>query len=1212
MKRECCLFITTCFLLSFILTPVFEEIGVENDAKSSLSQGYAPHSVDEFESINATDQSYVTSMDTLSGQMAGCAVFSGTFSNSNLGAASVQSSGSMDILLFGWSSTSGYWHTTVGGDSNDLCWKVKWINDHLVGVSGYFESAISFGAEQHFSEGSKDGFFAVYNTTSSQWQTSISLGTSGLEEIRSFVPLSNGTFALVASSNGNLTGTGISGAPACDKYAPIATICSILMYVNNDLVPLSISSLHSTGSVVGYDAIEVGTTGKIILVGHFTKTLLYDGGNISVQGTSYTDVFVARFSQQGTNDLMSAFGGEGVDEARSIINTPTGFVVAGATESSPSSQSQVYEPTLGWQAPLGNGGKDILMLQITPSGLITDGFTFGTNQSDSVGEHSIDETGLIYMSGYIGGTMQHPILNATMGVENERSAYVAIVNMSGGSTSHLVDLYASFGSSNSDARANTVSVTTSDEVWIGGRLSPGAQSNTFFGQEAKGFDKGGYILRIGSDLDIDNRPLRTDNCPETFNPQQLDYDQDNQGDACDLDDDNDGIPDLGDMLCPLSNPYGFVSNFETDHDGDGCADLSEDADDDNDGYLDVDEADTDCPAGYINWEAGNTTIDRDRDGCHDMEEDLDDDGDGFIDTEDNCALPTSTVFNATTWVDFDLDGCHDEEDPDLDNDGIFNNLDLCDDSPPNWLSIPSEDYDLDGCKDDIEDDDDDNDNVEDILDLECPLSLTKGFVSTSANDYDSDGCQDTVEDNDNDNDGILNEIDIKCEKSEDLGWISNELTDRDGDGCRDHGEQNGGFGEDTDDDNDGVHDENDICNDANFETNWTSNELSDYNSNGCRDDGVQNGGYGEDIDDDSDGINDALDLVCPKSPLLLSGDLDGDGCKDDEENEVDIDGDGIPNIPDNDNCPEGSQILVDDIDDDGCNNNEDPDDDGDGIEDEVDACDIDSPEFFKDYVNWAAKDNFELDYDQDGCHDEGEDPDDDNDGVLDTKDQCDPPQYSKKNWPAKDNFALDYDQDGCHDEGEDSDDDNDGVNDTKDQCDPESMTSDQDGWIPEPGQDKNGDGCVDDLALTNADQKAASLELLGLGATGILVLVVLVRVGRKKEITNNQTNIFGNASEQNKTEPESDQTAELEEEPESTTVTQLMQYFGGYGGPYEVEWLVEVGDTIQKGQVIVEVTTDSGTYNLESEFNGVIIKSYGGWRDNLEVGDPVMDLEPVK
>ena len=219
----------------------------------------------------------------------------------------------------------------------------------------------------------------------------------------------------------------------CDLSAPILTICSLLMYVDNDLVPSSISSLHSTGSVVGCKSIEVGTTGKILLVGQFTKTLQYQEGDISVQGMSHTDIFIARFSQQGTNDLMSAFGGEGVDEAKHLLSIlQQDLLLLAQLNQARLTISSVRTDTR-LASTLGNGGKDILMLQITPNGLITDGFTFGTNQSDSVGEHSIDETGLVYMSGYIGGTMQHPISNTTLGLEKMNAHYFAIVNMSGGS-----------------------------------------------------------------------------------------------------------------------------------------------------------------------------------------------------------------------------------------------------------------------------------------------------------------------------------------------------------------------------------------------------------------------------------------------------------------------------------------------------------------------------------------------------------------------------------------------------------------------------------------------------------------------------------------------------------------------------------------------------------------------------------------------------------
>jgi len=37
-----------------------------------------------------------------------------------------------------------------------------------------------------------------------------------------------------------------------------------------------------------------------------------------------------------------------------------------------------------------------------------------------------------------------------------------------------------------------------------------------------------------------------DNCPNVFNPDQGDWDEDRQGNACDADDDNDGIPDTVD------------------------------------------------------------------------------------------------------------------------------------------------------------------------------------------------------------------------------------------------------------------------------------------------------------------------------------------------------------------------------------------------------------------------------------------------------------------------------------------------------------------------------------------------------------------------------------------------------------------------------------------------------------------------------------------
>ncbi|MBC8183291.1 thrombospondin type 3 repeat-containing protein, partial [candidate division KSB1 bacterium] len=45
------------------------------------------------------------------------------------------------------------------------------------------------------------------------------------------------------------------------------------------------------------------------------------------------------------------------------------------------------------------------------------------------------------------------------------------------------------------------------------------------------------------DSDGDGVADEDDNCPETANPDQANFDDDDMGDACDADDDNDGVDD---------------------------------------------------------------------------------------------------------------------------------------------------------------------------------------------------------------------------------------------------------------------------------------------------------------------------------------------------------------------------------------------------------------------------------------------------------------------------------------------------------------------------------------------------------------------------------------------------------------------------------------------------------------------------------------------
>lgn len=129
---------------------------------------------------------------------------------------------------------------------------------------------------------------------------------------------------------------------------------------------------------------------------------------------------------------------------------------------------------------------------------------------------------------------------------------------------------------------------------------------------------------------VQDPPFGSDNCAGEFaatNPSQTDTDRDGRGDACDSDDDGDGIDDATDNCSLHANPG------QTDSDGDGKGNPC-DEDDDGDGAFDT--ADN-CPLASNPEQA-----DADGDGRGDASDtgngDSDSDGDGVSDTADNCPL----------------------------------------------------------------------------------------------------------------------------------------------------------------------------------------------------------------------------------------------------------------------------------------------------------------------------------------------------------------------------------------------------------------------------------------------------------------------------------------------------------------------------------------------------------------------------------------------
>ncbi|MBW1807426.1 MAG: thrombospondin type 3 repeat-containing protein [Deltaproteobacteria bacterium] len=434
-----------------------------------------------------------------------------------------------------------------------------------------------------------------------------------------------------------------------------------------------------------------------------------------------------------------------------------------------------------------------------------------------------------------------------------------------------------------------------------------------------------------------------DNCPDEFNPDQLDPDNDSVGSVCDncaatantdqLDSDQDSVGNVCDN-CP-EGPNSDQADSDSDMVGDVCDNCPQTA---NSSQADFD----------------SDLLGDDCDNCPDVSnsEQADGDDDSVGDVCDNCPLtanPGQADFDSDLLGD-DCDNCPDvsnggQDDGDADDIG-----DLCDNCP---VVSNNDQSDLDG------------DFIGDVCDA-CP--------NDSANDFDGDGlcadvdnCPELANQDQADSDG--DSVGNVCDNC--LNTPNPDQADADEDGLGDVCDDC------TDADHDGICLGFDNCpEDANpDQADGDADEVGDVCDN-CPT--ISNG---DQADDDQDGAGDLCD-VCPYDP---DDDIDQDGACADSDNcpedanpdQADGDSDEVGDVCDN--CPTIS-------------NGDQADDDQDGAGDLCDVCPYDPDDDIDQDGACADSDNCpgqfnpqQLDFDDDGQGDVC-DLDIDGDGIYEDGD----------------------------------------------------------------------------------------------------------------------------------------------------------------------------------------------------------------------------------
>ncbi|HEX6792126.1 MAG TPA: SBBP repeat-containing protein [Candidatus Krumholzibacteria bacterium] len=306
---------------------------------------------------------------------AGNLVMAGSFNGLvNFGGGDQLAQGTDVVLACYNASGTHQWSQRFGGAAADQAYAVAFDASGNVLITGYFQQSAYFGGNNLGSAGGSDLFVARYDADGNHlW--SRSFGTLGADA----------GCSVAADAAGNVFVTGyISGADiVVIKYTAAGTMAWIKM-------------LGGTGYDEGL-AITTDALGQVLVTGSFSGTVNFGGGDLSTSSVDEWDVFLAKYTTNGTHIWSKRFGGIDLEEGTCVRADASGNVyVAGYFAGTVSFGGSSLTST--------GADVDLFLAKYDVSGNHLWSRRMGGASYEYPGALALDGDANVYLTGYFAGT----------------------------------------------------------------------------------------------------------------------------------------------------------------------------------------------------------------------------------------------------------------------------------------------------------------------------------------------------------------------------------------------------------------------------------------------------------------------------------------------------------------------------------------------------------------------------------------------------------------------------------------------------------------------------------------------------------------------------------------------------------------------------------------------------------------------------------------